>query len=684
MKINIPIRLVFIIPVIFFIYSNLTAQTSIPGGTVSGTWTVSGSPYHIMGSIMVPNDSTLNIEPGVTVNFQGAYKLYVQGRVIAIGIQTDTIHFTCDNTANGWRGIRFENTPENNDTTKFSYCKFQYGKAYGETPEDNGGALYFNNFSKIIIENSRISNCAAWTYGGGIYLIDSNPIITGNIISNNSADRGGGIYCINSNPVISNNNISNNSASRFGAGIYSKNSNSEINNNIISNNSAPNDGGGIHCRDGNSTIVNNTIYNNTAFNGGGILCVLGNSLIDGNTIYNNYASANGGGVYCHNGTVTNNLIFDNSAARCGGLYCSHSQVSNNVISNNHSTESSGGISCWHDCSISFNLITNNSAPKGGGIGSYVNSVITNNTISNNSASYGGGICCDGGSPTISNNIIANDLATSDGGGIYCCNNSLATFTNNVISNNSASDGGGIYCDYSDAKFINNTISNCDANYGGALYCTNESDPTFHNSIIFNNTASISGAQVFLNTENCDPNFYYCNIQGSSLDFGVNDNFYIGIYQNNIDSNPIFIAPSDSSGINYDGITADWSLQNNSPCINAGNTEGTYPETDIIGNPRIVGDTIDIGAYEFQWQENILELLFMKTFSFYPNPAHDMIEVTGIENTRIELVDFKGNILKTINSSRIRETVDISKLSVGVYFIKATTEKGVSVRKLIKQ
>lgn len=64
------------------------AQTIISGGNVNGTWTYAGSPYLVQGAIMVSNGETLTIEPGVTVNFQGAYKLYVLGRLHAIGTET--------------------------------------------------------------------------------------------------------------------------------------------------------------------------------------------------------------------------------------------------------------------------------------------------------------------------------------------------------------------------------------------------------------------------------------------------------------------------------------------------------------------------------------------------------------------------------------------------------------------
>ena len=74
------------------------AQTVIPPGDVSGTWAVGGSPYEIQGEITIPDGLTLTIEPGVLVEFQGHYKLNVQGRLLAVGTETDTIVFTINDT----------------------------------------------------------------------------------------------------------------------------------------------------------------------------------------------------------------------------------------------------------------------------------------------------------------------------------------------------------------------------------------------------------------------------------------------------------------------------------------------------------------------------------------------------------------------------------------------------------
>ena len=63
------------------------SSTPVSSGTVSGHWTLAGSPYLIQGSIYIPQDSILLIDPGVTVNFQTSFTPYllVQGQLLAMG-----------------------------------------------------------------------------------------------------------------------------------------------------------------------------------------------------------------------------------------------------------------------------------------------------------------------------------------------------------------------------------------------------------------------------------------------------------------------------------------------------------------------------------------------------------------------------------------------------------------------
>lgn len=249
------------------------SQTDVPAGNVSGTWTKAASPYNIYGEIVIADATTLTIEPGVTVSFQGQYKLIVQGCLLAVGNQTDTIVFIAydttgyyNNTHTGWGGIRFENNTSS-DSSKIIYCKIQFSKT-------TSSGVSIINFSKIIISHSIISNCilegGVWR-GAGIYCENSSPLfINNNITHNGNAWVGGGILCVgNSTPLIKNNIICYNNSGGGGGGLYLSNCSPVLINNIISNNSSGL-GGGVFFEQSTSIMSGNLITNNTGGSGGEI------------------------------------------------------------------------------------------------------------------------------------------------------------------------------------------------------------------------------------------------------------------------------------------------------------------------------------------------------------------------------------------------------------------------------
>ncbi|MHC4640871.1 MAG: right-handed parallel beta-helix repeat-containing protein [Planctomycetota bacterium] len=76
---------------------------------------------------------------------------------------------------------------------------------------------------------------------------------------------------------------------------------------------------------------------------------------------------------------------------------------------------------------------------------------------------------------------------------------------------------------------------------------------------------------------------------------------------NIDADPCFIDPGywDLNGTPADAnddfwVDGDYHLLLDSPCIDTGNNTAVPPSvlTDLDGKPRIIGDTVDMGAYEF--------------------------------------------------------------------------------------
>ena len=339
-------------------------------GDVWGTWSGPDTVY-VTGEIRVPPGSTLVIEPGVMVNFQGHYKFRVESSatLIAVGTPDDSIAFTAADTTAGWHGIRFSSA---NDSSEISYCRIEHGKATGSGDDANGGAIFCLT-SRPTISNNTITRNSAGSDGGGIYCDGSRPTISNNIISANSAGtHGGGIYCFYySSPTISNNIISADSAGSCGGGICCDyNCNPAISNNIISANSAGMHGGGIMCYSPSPTISNNTISGNSANRGGGICCDYScNPAITNNTISGNSANFWGGGIYCDGSspTISNNTISGNSTQRGGGIYCDFSSptMSNNTISGNSANNKGGGIYCYYsDPDVMNTILWLDSAPNG--------------------------------------------------------------------------------------------------------------------------------------------------------------------------------------------------------------------------------------------------------------------------------------------------------------------------------
>jgi len=292
-----------------------TADTYIPGGYVSGTWTAAGSPYHIQGIITIHADSTLNIQPGVQVDFQGSYYMTVNGFLNAIGSESDSILFTSYSTS--WCGISFENAP---DSSRLEYCIVQ--NVYDDVGPNLLGAIKCQN-SNPLITHCRISDNAAAYPGfdcaGGISLFNSSPEISWcNIRGNEGVSNGGGINCNNnSSPAISYCEIRDNRTDTLwgarGGGINARvNSNPIVMNCVIEGNTSY-EGGGIAIEDGNCTITDCTIIRNLVAgggSGGGIWIVGGNMSITGCTVDSNCViydypyDGPGGGIYADCGTLT--------------------------------------------------------------------------------------------------------------------------------------------------------------------------------------------------------------------------------------------------------------------------------------------------------------------------------------------------------------------------------------------
>ncbi len=81
------------------------ADTSVSGTITTTTWTKANSPYRVTATLTVPTGETLTIEPGVDMAFKAGVPLVVDGRLLALGTEQDSIRFLLADTA-AWGGVQ--------------------------------------------------------------------------------------------------------------------------------------------------------------------------------------------------------------------------------------------------------------------------------------------------------------------------------------------------------------------------------------------------------------------------------------------------------------------------------------------------------------------------------------------------------------------------------------------------
>lgn len=248
--------------------------TFVSEGNVSGNWVLSGSPYYVEGHLEIANGETLTIEPGVRIGVRGPYHFNVQGCLKAEGTPDQNIIFTSSNPNLWWDGLDFDETPVENDTSRFNHCIFQYGLAQGTSPQYNsGGAMAGRNVDKIKIQNTVFRHNKAILSGlyppcGGAIAIDNSDILIHNCtLYDNLAKYGGAVFCyLGSDPTISRCLFYNNTAeSDAGAIQIWDNCKPVIINNTFSLNNAGSNGGAIDVYSfSNPVFVNNIFWENEA------------------------------------------------------------------------------------------------------------------------------------------------------------------------------------------------------------------------------------------------------------------------------------------------------------------------------------------------------------------------------------------------------------------------------------
>ena len=236
-------------------------------------------------------------------------------------------------------------------------------------------------------------------------------------------------------------------------------------------------------------------------------------------------------IWLHSSGGAEVTIIDGEETR-RGILCDNSETPNTIIEGFTITNgySGSGVDYYHgggmynvnssptltDCIFTNNIATN----WGGAMCNYGSSpTLTTCTFTDNTADNGGGIQnASFSNPTLTDCIFTNNIAANRGGGMRNDYDSNPTLTTCTFTGNSATiRGGGMENSGGSTTLTTCTFTSNSADSGGGMYNTSGNNSTLTDCIFTNNTA-ISNGGGMLNVGS-NPTLSYCTFTDNTADYG---------------------------------------------------------------------------------------------------------------------------------------------------------------------
>jgi len=334
-----------------------------------------------------------------------------------------------------------------------------------------GGGIRMTNAPSVSVEDVVVSGCRSQTMGGGLHLVNAQPVIRHSRFIRNSGgndrsgnhNRGGGAY------------LQTSSHATF------------LNVSFIENTlDVSGKGGGLNV-DENSNVTANglTLTGNKAFFAAGLFI----------------------GHGCH-GTFSNVLATANEAsygAAIGVFEGGNPTFNTGLVKSNKASLWGAGVIVYTGANANFEAMSfeSNQAEVGGGVFMYSQStasISNSRVLSNIVTKYGGGIRLDDRSTlALTNTRVSHNVATLGGGGAHVTSGATFSVIAGEMVNNTAADGGAMHCsggEYGGGSIIGSGVSvksNIASGLGGGAYLSQACNVRITSSSTFEANSAVSGS-----------------------------------------------------------------------------------------------------------------------------------------------------------------------------------------------
>jgi len=369
----------------------------------------------------------------------------------------------------------------------------------------------------------------------------------------------------------------------------------------------------------------------------------------------NFARTNGGAIYCLNTDtllVHNSFFHDNYCLNAGGGIFSYDHLYAEIAYSNFYLNKA-----WHGFEHAGGMLY-----KGKG-----SAIFLYNRYPFYSFNY------------LSGNMIHNNFSQSS----VFIDVKESVFCNNLVTNNFNGRSVVFARLPSTNKVFNNTIANNWFWQSLPGLLTASENILIYNNILWNNLSPDPKQYPVIRWYYNEPTVFHNLIWEGRAPGGPM-----------ITDDPLFVNPAPGYGLDYNGWEYDWSLQDISPAVNTGTPDTTglfIPPYDLLGNPRIFGGRIDMGAYENQnvWVSLPNNPLVSARLVAAPNPFRNAftVELFGPEKVkRITVYNQTGTPVRQMETlwHEGLAHIDMNGFAAGLYVLAVEYENGtVRTEKMVK-